>query len=85
MKIFLLKYSEFVLQIQRAPCSNNDFSTLFFYVSVPIGPAEIQPVFPPQGGEKQPDDPMKFFLDALLEFMVTQVNIYLRLMSIDKS
>ncbi|KAG8275624.1 Ral GTPase-activating protein subunit alpha-2 [Homalodisca vitripennis] len=49
-------------------------ATVFHDVSHgPISAAEIQPVFPPQGGEKQPDDPMKFFLDALLEFMVTQV------------
>lgn len=49
------------------------FTNLAVLIPAPISPAEIQPVFPPQGGEKQPDDPMKFFLDALLEFMVTQV------------
>lgn len=40
----------------------------------PISPVELQAVFPPQSGEKQPDDPMKYFLEALLEFMVTQVS-----------
>ncbi|XP_075222670.1 putative Rho GTPase-activating protein CG5521 [Lycorma delicatula] len=40
----------------------------------PVSPVEIQAIFPPQSGEKQPDDPMKYFLEALLEFMVTQVS-----------
>ncbi|XP_034238105.1 probable Rho GTPase-activating protein CG5521 isoform X3 [Thrips palmi] len=37
-----------------------------------VGPVEILPVFPPQSGEKQPENLPCFFLDALLEFLVTQ-------------
>ncbi|XP_039283019.1 ral GTPase-activating protein subunit alpha-1 [Nilaparvata lugens] len=40
----------------------------------PVAPVELQAIFPPQSGEKQPEDPMKYFLEALLEFMVTQVS-----------
>jgi hypothetical protein len=43
-------------------------------VAGPVNPVEIQPLLPPQSGEKQPDDSMRFFLDALLEFVVSQVN-----------
>ncbi|XP_069689068.1 probable Rho GTPase-activating protein CG5521 isoform X3 [Periplaneta americana] len=39
----------------------------------PVNVVEIQPMLPPQSGEKQPDDLMRFFLDALLEFIVSQV------------
>lgn len=49
----------------------------FFTYTVGAGPVnavEIQPLLPPQGGEKQPDDPMRYFLDALLEFIVSQVS-----------
>jgi len=42
-------------------------------VAGPVNPVEIQPLLPPQSGEKQPDDSMRFFLDALLEFVVSQV------------
>lgn len=41
----------------------------------PIVPCDIHPVYPPPSGEKPQEDPMKFFLDSLLEFMVTQVDI----------
>ena len=41
----------------------------------PVTAVEIQPLLPPQSGEKQPEDSMRFFLDALLEFIVSQVNI----------
>ncbi|GFG28404.1 hypothetical protein Cfor_11332, partial [Coptotermes formosanus] len=44
-----------------------------FVVTGPVNPVEIQPLLPPQSGEKQPDDSMRFFLDALLEFVVSQV------------
>jgi hypothetical protein len=40
----------------------------------PVNAVEIQPLLPPQSGEKQPDDPMRYFLDALLEFLVSQVS-----------
>jgi hypothetical protein len=40
----------------------------------PVNAVEIQPLLPPQSGEKQPDDPMRYFLDALLEFIVSQVS-----------
>jgi hypothetical protein len=39
-----------------------------------VNAVEIQPLLPPQSGEKQPDDPMRFFLDSLLEFIVSQVS-----------
>ncbi|XKL61926.1 hypothetical protein PGB90_001759 [Kerria lacca] len=45
-----------------------------FYNDSPVTPADIHPVYPPPSGEKQQDDPMKYFLDTLLEFMVTQVS-----------
>jgi len=45
----------------------------FSLVAGPVNPVEIQPLLPPQSGEKQPDDSMRFFLDALLEFVVSQV------------
>ena len=48
-------------------------SLFFFFVAGPVNPVEIQPLLPPQSGEKQPDDSMRFFLDALLEFVVSQV------------
>ncbi|XP_024085284.1 ral GTPase-activating protein subunit alpha-1 isoform X2 [Cimex lectularius] len=40
----------------------------------PISVVEIQSVYPPQSGERSPDDLTKFYMDALLEFMVTQVS-----------
>lgn len=40
----------------------------------PVCSFEIQPVYPTPSGEKQPDDPTRYFLEALLEFMVTQVS-----------
>ncbi|XP_063231262.1 LOW QUALITY PROTEIN: ral GTPase-activating protein subunit alpha-1 [Bacillus rossius redtenbacheri] len=40
----------------------------------PVNPVEIQPLLPPQSGEKPPEeDVSRYFLEALLEFMVTQV------------
>ncbi|KAL1130224.1 hypothetical protein AAG570_013162 [Ranatra chinensis] len=39
----------------------------------PVCAVELLPVYPPQSGEKQPDDPIRFFIDALLEYMVYQV------------
>lgn len=38
-----------------------------------VCPVEILPVFPPQSGEKQPENLSNFFLEALLDFLVTQV------------
>jgi hypothetical protein len=46
----------------------------------PVNAVEIQPLLPPQSGEKQPDDPMRYFLDALLEFIVSQVSMYKKIM-----
>lgn len=40
----------------------------------PVSLVEIQPVYPSPSGEKQPEDLTRFFLDSLLEFMVTQVS-----------
>uniref|UniRef100_A0A8D8VA16 Probable Rho GTPase-activating protein CG5521 n=2 Tax=Cacopsylla melanoneura TaxID=428564 RepID=A0A8D8VA16_9HEMI len=39
----------------------------------PVSPSEILPVYPPQSGEKHPDDSMKFYLETLLEAIVTQI------------
>lgn len=38
--------------------------------------ADVQPVLPPQSGEKPLEDPMRYFLDVLLEAMVSQVCTY---------
>ena len=40
-------------------------------------PTELLPLIPPQAGEKGIDDSCRFFLDSLMEFMITQVNFYL--------
>ncbi|RZC33539.1 hypothetical protein BDFB_003365, partial [Asbolus verrucosus] len=39
----------------------------------PVTPSELLPVLPPSGGEKGPEHPSKFFLEALLEHMVHTV------------
>ncbi|KAI5706364.1 hypothetical protein M8J75_007340 [Diaphorina citri] len=39
----------------------------------PVSPAEILPVYPPQSGDKPPDDSMRFYLETLLEAIVTQI------------
>lgn len=44
-----------------------------FCVLGSISSIEILPIYPPQSGDKQLEDPTKFFMDAILEFMVTQV------------
>ncbi|XP_046445727.1 ral GTPase-activating protein subunit alpha-1-like isoform X1 [Daphnia pulex] len=36
-------------------------------------PTELLPLIPPQAGEKGIDDSCRFFLDSLMEFMITQV------------
>ena len=36
-------------------------------------PTELLPLITPQAGEKGVDDPSRFYLDSLMEFMVTQV------------
>uniref|UniRef100_A0A0A9X1L4 Ral GTPase-activating protein subunit alpha-1 n=3 Tax=Lygus hesperus TaxID=30085 RepID=A0A0A9X1L4_LYGHE len=40
----------------------------------PISTIEILPIYPPQSGDKSLDDPTKFFMDALLEYMVNQIS-----------
>ena len=35
--------------------------------------ADLLPLIPPQSGEKVPDDSSRYYLDSLMEFMVTQV------------
>ena len=40
-------------------------------------PTELLPLIPPQAGEKGIDDSCRFFLDSLMEFMITQVTFYL--------
>ncbi|PNF30190.1 Ral GTPase-activating protein subunit alpha-2 [Cryptotermes secundus] len=53
---------------------NRSSTSVFHDISRgPVNAVEIQPLLPPQSGEKQPDDPMRYFLDALLEFIVSQV------------
>ncbi|XP_021917093.1 ral GTPase-activating protein subunit alpha-1 isoform X3 [Zootermopsis nevadensis] len=56
-------------------CTLNRSSTSVFHDTShgPVNAVEIQPLLPPQSGEKQPDDPMRFFLDSVLEFIVSQV------------
>lgn len=41
-----------------------------------MGAAETNLLYPPQMGEKQPDDVAKYYLESLLELMVNQVIIY---------
>lgn len=54
---------------------SKQFEILTYIVDAgPVNAVEIQPLLPPQSGEKQPDDPMRYFLDALLEFIVSQVS-----------
>ncbi|XP_046401703.1 probable Rho GTPase-activating protein CG5521 isoform X2 [Ischnura elegans] len=52
------------------PASGNADSTRN---ACPVTAVEIHPLLPPQGGEKQPDDPTRFFLDMLLEYIVSEV------------
>lgn len=37
---------------------------------------ETSIIYPPQMGEKQPDDVVKYYLESLLELMVNQVMIF---------
>lgn len=63
----------------------NCFSNLCFYCFIffitgnldVATPTELLPLIPPQAGEKGIDDSCRFFLDSLMEFMITQVNFYL--------
>ncbi|CAH1981298.1 unnamed protein product [Acanthoscelides obtectus] len=36
----------------------------------PVGPSELLPLLPPSSGERPPDHPGRFYLEALLEYMV---------------
>ena len=38
---------------------------------------ELLPLIPPQTGEKGIDDSCRFYLDSLMEFMITQVNHFI--------
>lgn len=42
-------------------------------VQHPVTPSELLPILPPSSGEKAPDHPSKFYLEALLESMVHTV------------
>ncbi|CAL1264601.1 unnamed protein product [Larinioides sclopetarius] len=60
--------------------SENYQETSTFYASTtdtpeaaPISPIEIMPILPPLSGEQLPDDCTRFYLDCLLEYMVSQV------------
>ncbi|XP_054712928.1 LOW QUALITY PROTEIN: ral GTPase-activating protein subunit alpha-1-like [Uloborus diversus] len=39
----------------------------------PVCPIEINPLLPPLSGEQLPDDSTRYYLDSVLEFMVSQV------------
>lgn len=39
-----------------------------------VHPSEITSLVPPSSGDKQPNDLTKYFLDALLEYMVIKVS-----------
>lgn len=55
------------------PPTKGSVSSTVFHDANP-GPYDIQPVLPPQSGEKPPsDEPMKYYLDVLLDAMVSQV------------
>ncbi|KAK9497959.1 hypothetical protein O3M35_003854 [Rhynocoris fuscipes] len=55
---------------------HNSMASTFFNDSHhgPLSAIEILPIYPPQSGDKYPEDGTKFFMDALLEYMVTQVS-----------
>ncbi|XP_043246445.1 ral GTPase-activating protein subunit alpha-1-like [Amphibalanus amphitrite] len=38
-----------------------------------VGPVDVVPILPPQGSEKTPDDLTRFFLECLMDNMVTQL------------
>lgn len=42
-------------------------------IQYPVTPSELLPILPPSSGEKQPENPSKFYLEALLEYMVHTV------------
>ncbi|VVC33952.1 Hypothetical protein CINCED_3A022064 [Cinara cedri] len=42
-------------------------------ISSPVAAVETSILYPPQMGEKQPDDVVKYYLESLLELMVNQV------------
>jgi hypothetical protein len=52
---------------------HHDESCTYFYISGPVMPVELLPLLPPQSGDKQPEEPTRFFLDVLLENIVSQV------------
>lgn len=47
--------------------------SVFHDTQHPVTPYELLPVLPPSGGEKGPEHPSRFFLDALLDHMVYTV------------
>lgn len=53
------------------------FENYLFYLNFlgPINAVETNLIYPPQIGEKQPDDIVKYYLESLLELMVNQVII----------
>ncbi|GFS68356.1 hypothetical protein NPIL_633392 [Nephila pilipes] len=65
----------------RGASSNENYQeTSTFYASTtdgpeaaPITPIEIMPILPPLSGEQLPDDCTRFYLDCLLEYMVSQI------------
>lgn len=40
----------------------------------PVSPIEITPIVPPMSGEQLPEDSTRYYLDCLLEFLVSQVS-----------
>ncbi|GIY68478.1 hypothetical protein CDAR_112172 [Caerostris darwini] len=65
----------------RGSASNENYQeTSTFYANTtdvpeaaPVCPIEIMPILPPLSGEQLPDDCTRFYLDCLLEYMVSQV------------
>ncbi|XP_073994212.1 probable Rho GTPase-activating protein CG5521 isoform X1 [Rhodnius prolixus] len=55
---------------------HNSMASTFFNDSHhgPLSAIEILPIYPPQSGDKYPEDGTKFFMDALMEYIVTQVS-----------
>lgn len=66
LQLFKLHYLLFKLKL---------FIFIFKYFLGPVCAVEINLLYAPQIGEKQPDDIVKYYLESLLELMVNQVII----------
>ncbi|KAJ8941367.1 hypothetical protein NQ314_010430 [Rhamnusium bicolor] len=61
-------HNQYVLQAQSTGSVFHDTSA-----QNPVTPTELLPILPPSSGEKPPDHPSKFYLEALLEYIVLTV------------